>query len=121
MSLSICLSVQAVTFELLGLGASFLVYGYILIISRSSLSIKVIGSRSNEKLTYFNLPVLYAWRPLKLTKRSRSSEGQGYTVSRSNEMKSVFCLFVNVFCDLCARRMVRLQLKGIRVKSMCEI
>ena len=49
---------QAVTFELLKLGTSILVYIYILIICRSSLSIKIIGSRSssNKKLTYFYLP-----------------------------------------------------------------
>ena len=61
---------------------------------------QVIGSRSNGKLTYFELPVtsvcLYA---TKITKRSRSCEGQvqGYIVSRSNERKSIFCLFANVF------------------------
>ena len=56
---SVCLSVQAITFELVKLGTSFLVYRYILTISTSSLSIKVIGSRSrsNEKLTHFDLPV----------------------------------------------------------------
>ena len=51
------LSVQAVTFELLKSGTSFLVYRYILTTSRSSLSIKVFGSRSNEKLTYFYITV----------------------------------------------------------------
>ena len=48
MCLSVCLSVQAITSELLKLGTSFLVYGYILTISRKSLHIKVIRSRSNE-------------------------------------------------------------------------
>ena len=43
--LSMCLSVQAITFEALHIGTSFLVWRYILTISRSSLSIKVIGSR----------------------------------------------------------------------------
>ena len=53
--LSVCLSVflpiQSITFELLDIETSFLVCRYILIISRSSLSIKVIGlrSRSYEK------------------------------------------------------------------------
>ena len=46
--LSVCLSVQAITFELLDIKTSFLVCRYILIISRSSLSIKVIGSRSRS-------------------------------------------------------------------------
>ena len=43
---SVCLSVQTITFELLHIGTSFLLWRYILAISRSSLSIKVIGSRS---------------------------------------------------------------------------
>ena len=41
--LSVCPSVQAITFELLHIETSFLVCRYILTISRSSLSIKVIG------------------------------------------------------------------------------
>ena len=46
---SVCLSVQAITFELLHIGTSFLVTRYILTISRSSLSIEVIGLRSCAK------------------------------------------------------------------------
>ena len=46
---SVFLSVQAITFEPLDIEASFLVCRHILTISRSSLSIKVIGSQSNEK------------------------------------------------------------------------
>ena len=46
--LSVFLSVQAITFELLDIETSFLVCRYILTISRSSLSIKVIGSRSRS-------------------------------------------------------------------------
>ena len=44
--LCVCLSVQAITFEPLDIETSFLVYRYIFTISRSILSIKVIGSRS---------------------------------------------------------------------------
>ena len=47
--LSVFLSVQAITFEPLDIETSFLVCRYILTISRSSFSIKVIGSRSYEK------------------------------------------------------------------------
>ena len=70
-----CLSVQATTFELLDIGTSFLVCKYILAISRSSLSIKVIGSRSrsyekNDNFTYFNLLIICMW--LQVIKRSRS-------------------------------------------------
>ena len=45
----VCLFVQAIVFEPLHIGTSFLVWRYILTISRSSLSIKVIGSRSCKK------------------------------------------------------------------------
>ena len=47
--MSMCLSVQAITFEPLDIETSFLVCRYILTISRSSLSIKVIKLRSYEK------------------------------------------------------------------------
>ena len=55
--MSVCLSVQAITFEPLDIGTSFLVCRYILTISRSRLSIKVIGlrSRSYEKKWQFYL------------------------------------------------------------------
>ena len=43
---SVCLSVRAITFEAVDKETSFLVWWYILTISRSSLSIKVIGARS---------------------------------------------------------------------------
>ena len=50
--LSVCLSVfpsvQAITFELLDIETSFFVCRYILTTSRSSLSIKIIGSRSRS-------------------------------------------------------------------------
>ena len=64
--LSVCPSVQTVTFEPLHIQASFLVCRDILTISRSSLSIKVIGSRSrsyekNDNFTYFNMFILYIW------------------------------------------------------------
>ena len=42
----VCLSVQAITFEQVDIETSFLVWCYILTISRSGLSIKIIGSRS---------------------------------------------------------------------------
>ena len=46
--LPVCLSVQAITFEPVDIEISFLVWCYILTISRSSLSVKVIGSRSSH-------------------------------------------------------------------------
>ena len=67
---SVCLSVQTITFELLHIGTSFLVWRYIL-----SLSIKVIGSRSRScaKNDYLIISTCYSfvwtYRPLM---RSRS-------------------------------------------------
>ena len=70
-----CLSVQTITFEPLHIGTSFLVWWYILTISRSSLSIKVIGSRSRSctkkwLFTYFNL--LFLCMYLQTINKSRS-------------------------------------------------
>ena len=62
--LSVCPSVQALTFEPLHIETSFLVCSYIFAISRSSLSIKFIGSKSYEKndnFTYFNMLIPYIW------------------------------------------------------------
>ena len=61
-----CPSVQAITFEPLHIETSFLVCGYIFTISRSGLSIKVIGSRlrsyeENTNFTYFNMSILCIW------------------------------------------------------------
>ena len=67
---SVCLSVQTITFEPLHIGTSFLVWWYILTISRSSLSIKVIGSRSRScaKNDYLLILTCYSfvctYRPL---------------------------------------------------------
>ena len=64
--LCVCLSFQAITFKPLDIETSFLVCWYILTISRSSLSIKVIWSSSrscekNDSFTYFNLLILCMW------------------------------------------------------------
>ena len=53
--MSVCLSLQAITFELLHIGTSFLVWRYILTISRSGLSIKVKVKCKIFLFTYFNL------------------------------------------------------------------
>ena len=52
---SVYMPVKAITFESLHIETSFLVYRYIFTISRSRLSIKVIGSRSFEKNVLFYL------------------------------------------------------------------
>ena len=82
------MSVQAITFELLKLETSFLAYIYSLTISRSSLSIKVIGSRSrsNEKLTCFYLTAtsvchLYAIKTfVKVTQYQGQMKGNQFSV-----------------------------------------
>ena len=58
-----CISVQALTSEPLHIETSLLVYRYIFTIPRSSLSIKVIRSRSRSyektyNFTYFNMLIL---------------------------------------------------------------
>ena len=55
MSVCLFLSVQAITFEPLHIETSFFVCRYVFTVSGSSLSIKVIGSRSNEKNNNFYL------------------------------------------------------------------
>ena len=67
--MSVCVSVQMITFELLKPGTSFLAYTYIFMMSRSGLSTKVIGSRSksNEQNFIIHIFQLRASILLKLT------------------------------------------------------
>ena len=80
--LSVCLSIQTVTFEPFDIETLFLACRYILTISRSSLSIKVIGSRSrsyekNDSFTYFNFLILCMW--LQDTNKVKiTHQGQGH-------------------------------------------
>ena len=88
--LSVCLSVQTITFEPLHIGTSFLVWRYILTISRSSLSIKVIGSRSRScaKNDYLLISTCYSFVcTFKVIKKVKVTyQGQGHTSrSRSNQ------------------------------------
>ena len=80
--LSVFMSVWAITFEPLHIETSFLVYRYILTISRSSLSIKVIGSRSrsyekNDNFTYLNLLILCMWLQV-INKVKVTHQGDGH-------------------------------------------
>ena len=82
MFLSVFLSVQAITFEPLNIETSFLVCRYILTISRSSLSVKVIMSRSisyekNDSFTYFNLLILCMWLQV-IDKVKGTNQGEGH-------------------------------------------
>ena len=75
--LSVCPSVQTITFKLLHIETS-----YINTISRSSLSIKVIGSRSrsyekNDNFTYFNMLILHIC--LQVTNEIKvTNQGEGH-------------------------------------------
>ena len=80
--LSVCQSVHAITFEPLHIETSFLVCRYIFTISRSSLSIKVIGSRSwsyekNDHFTYFDMLILCMWLQV-INKVMVTHQGQGH-------------------------------------------
>ena len=80
--LSVFLSVQAITFEPLDIETSFLVCRYILTITRSSLSIKIIGSRSssyekNDNFTYFNSLFLCMWLQV-INKVKVTHQGKGH-------------------------------------------
>ena len=80
--ISVCLSVQVITFELLHIVTSFLVCRYIFTISRSSLSIKVMGSRSrsyekNDNFTYFNMLILCIWLQV-LNEVKVTHQGEGH-------------------------------------------
>ena len=79
---SVCPSVQNITFEPLHIETSFLVYRYIFAMSGSSLSIKVIGSGSrscekNDNFTYFNMLILCMW--LRVINEVRvTNQGEGH-------------------------------------------
>ena len=80
--LSVFLSVQAINFEPLDIETSFLVCRYILTISRSSLNIKVIGSRSrsyekNDSFTYFSFLILCMWLQV-INKVKVTHQGEGH-------------------------------------------
>ena len=83
--LCVCLSVWSITFESLDIETWFLVCWYILTISRSSFSIKVMGSRSRSLL--WNLlfwlldPKFFCYSQLRVliwSSMSRPSQGQGH-------------------------------------------
>ena len=90
------LSVQVITFESLDIETSFLVCRYILTIARSSLSIKVIGSRSrsyekNDNITYFNMSIHCIWlQVINEVKVTHQGEGSHQGQSKSNYFLSIF-------------------------------
>ena len=103
--LSMCISVQAITFELLHIETSFLVYRYIFTISSSSLSIKVIGSRSwsnekNDNFTYFHMFILCLLLKVKVTHQDQGqdqSQGQG-------QMRKIIISFISTHKRYCKNK-----------------
>ena len=80
--LSVYMPVKPITFEPLHIETSFLVHRYIFTISRTRLSIKVIGSRSRsfEKMynfTYFNIFILCMLLQI-INKVKVTHQGQGH-------------------------------------------
>ena len=117
------LSVRDISFELLQLEISFSVYRYILAISGSSLSIKVIGSRSNFKNAIFYLTI--AFMCMYLIKTYLKSQGHlkvkvKHTQYQGQMKEDQFPLCCKHFCDLCFMWMVSLRLKGILVCNVIK-
>ena len=79
---SVCVFVQVITFKLPRLGTSISVYTYIIKISKSGLSTKVMesGLRSNKSKLIFHIIKLQACIPMKLDQRPRSFKGQGHLI-----------------------------------------
>ena len=108
---SVRLSVQAITFKTLDIETSFLVCRYILTISRSSLSVKVIRSRSrsyekNDTFTYFNLLILCMWLQV-INKVRVTHQGQGHIKVKA---KYLHPFKLDIACTLC-KLMVCIRLK----------
>ena len=103
--LSVCLSVQAITFELLDIETSFLVCRYILTISRSCLSINIIGSRSrsyekNDSFTYFNFLILCMW-PQVINKVKVTHQSEGHIKIKVKISSSLPILCINLLILTC--------------------
>ena len=102
--MSVCLSVQAITFEPLHIETPILVCRYIFTISGTDLSIKVFGSRSykkNDDFTYFNILILCVWlhviNMVKVTHQGQGShQGQSENIfPLSNLCKILFINYIN--------------------------
>ena len=112
--LSVCLSVQAITFEPLHVETSFLVCTYIFPISRSSLSIKVILSRArsfekNANFTYFNMLILCMWLQV-INKVKFMHQGEGHI-----KVKVKISTSLQILCSPYS-----LQVDGLHSTEMCS-
>ena len=123
--LSVCPSVQAITFEPLHIETSFLVCRYIFTISRSSLSIKVIKSRSrsyekNDHFTYFNILILYIWLQV-INEVKVTHQGEGHIkvkvkISTSFPILCQFLLFSTHYSSVCDYKSLIRSSSYIKVK-----
>ena len=105
--------VWAITFEAVDIETSFLVWCYILTISKSSLNIKVIGSRSRSSqgkclfcylditLTWFHLSEVKVINEVKVKPRSRSFQGQIVSVWLSISKQEVGLRLKGILVDNC--------------------
>ena len=124
--LSVCPSVQTIMFELLDVETSFLVCRYILTISRSSLSIKVIGSRSrsyekNDNFTYFNMWIICIW--LQVTNEIKvTHQGEGH-IKDKEKMSTSFPILCQIllisthYSSVCVDRSLIRSSSYIKVKG----
>ena len=117
---SVCPSVQAITFE-----TSFLVCRYIFTISRSSLSIKIIGSGSksyekNDNFTYFNMLILCIWLQV-INVVKVTHQGEGYIkvkvkISTSFPILSQIFLIATDYSSVCCHKSLIRSSSYIKVK-----
>ena len=133
--LSRCPSALAITFEPLHIETSFLVIRYIFTISRSSMSIKVIGSRprsyeKNDNFTYFNMFILCIWLQV-INKVKVTHQGEGHIkvkvkylhpfkfyVGHTLGMR-VVCIRLNAFLLFAFFAYIKCKLRLIKETDLC--
>ena len=124
--LSVCPSVQTITFELLHIETSFLVCRYIFTISRSILSIKVIGSRSrsyekNYNFTYFNMLNIYIWlqvfNEFKITHQGEGHIKVKVKISTSFPVLCQILLISTYYSSVCGYKSLIRSSSYIKVKA----
>ena len=123
--MSVCVSVcLGYNFELLDIETSFLVCRYILTISRSSLSIKVIdqgqGHIKNDSFTYFNFLILCMWLQV-INKVKVTHQGEGHIkvkvkISSSLPTLCKILLILTYLSSVCVYRSLIRSRSHIKVK-----
>ena len=121
----VCVSVQAITFELLHIETSFLACRYIFTISRSCLSIRVIGSKSmsyekNDNFTYFNMLILFIWSQV-INEVKVTHQGQGHIkvkvkISTSFPTLCQILLILTHYSSVCGYKSLIMSSSYIKLK-----